>query len=83
MVVFSHGPPGVALGEGEALLARLEASAASGSITRPASSRTPAIQAPSASRTHPRAFTATSAAATTSPARRQAHPNPDFMARAS
>ena len=37
----------------------------------------------SASRTHPRAFTATSAAATTSPARRQAHPNPDFMARAS
>ena len=79
MVVFSHGPPGVALGEGEALLARLEASAASGS------SRVPPRRARRRSRrlgirTHPRAFTATSAAATTSPARRQAHPNPDFMA---
>ena len=56
------------------------ASAAKGSMMPPSSSRQPAIHAPSASRTLPRAFTATTATATSSPSRSPYMPSPDFIA---
>ena len=50
-------------------------------MTRPSPSRQPAIQAPSALRTLPSAFTATTAHAVSSPRRNPQIPSPAFMAR--